>query len=60
MSKLYVTPLSGAVTEIVPVGVAHVGCVTETVGAFGTVNAALITEGVAADAQRLTLSFTKT
>ena len=33
LSKLYVTPLDGASTVIVPVVTLHVGCVTVTVGA---------------------------
>ena len=58
LSKLYVTPLDGLVTVIVPVVTLHVGCVTETVGAVGTVKIPLITEGVAVDIQALTLSLT--
>ena len=60
LSKLYVTPLDGASTVIVPVETLHVGCVTVVVGAFGTVKMALITEGVAVDTQALALSFTTT
>ena len=33
MSKLYVTPLDGTVTVIVPVAVAHVGCTNVVVAA---------------------------
>ena len=58
LSKLYVTPLDGASTVIVPVEMLHVGCVTVVVGAVGTVKTALITEGVAIDTQALVLSFT--
>ena len=60
LSKLYVTPLDGASTVMVPVETLHVGCVSVTVGAFGTVKTALITEGVAVDTQALVLSFTTT
>ena len=35
LSKLYVTPLDGASTVIVPVETLHVGCVTVVVGAVG-------------------------
>ena len=47
MSKLYVTPLVGLVTVMVPVAVAHVGCATEVVGTEGVMGWALII--VAAD-----------
>ena len=60
LSKLYVTPVDGAVTVIVPVVTPHVGCVTVVIGAVGTVKIALITEGVAVEIQRLVLSFTTT
>ena len=33
--KLYVTPVDGLVTVIVPVATEHVGCVTEAVGTEG-------------------------
>ena len=45
---------------IVPVAIAHVGCVTVVVGALGNANAALITERVAVDTHELELSFTLT
>ena len=60
LSKLYVTPLDGASTVIVPVETLHVGCVMVVVGALGTVKMALITEGVAAETQALVLSLTTT
>jgi hypothetical protein len=60
LSKLYVTPLDGVLTVIVPVVTLHVGCVAVTVGALGTANIALITEGVAVETQPLTSSFTTT
>ena len=60
LSKLYVTPLEGAETVIVPVVTLHVGCVSVTVGALGTGKIALITEGVAIEEQPLTSSLTTT
>ena len=60
LSKLYVTPLDGVLTVIVPVVTLHVGCVTVVVGALGTAKIASITEGVAVETQALTSSFTRT
>ena len=60
LSKLYVTPVDGVFTVIVPVVTLHVGCVAVAVGALGTAKIALITEGVAVDAQPVMSSFTTT
>jgi hypothetical protein len=49
--KLYVTPVVGAVTVIVPVATAHVGCVAETVGTAGLLNAAFMVAEAAVDVQ---------
>jgi hypothetical protein len=49
--KLYVTPVVGAVTVIVPVAIAHVGCATETVGTAGLLKAAFIVAEAAVDVQ---------
>ena len=49
---LYVRPVPvGAVTVIVAVAVAHVGCVMLTVGADGVAGWAFTTAGVAGDVQ---------
>ena len=47
LSKLYVTPLVGAVTVIIPVAVAQVGCVTVVVGVAGIVPSVTVTAVVA-------------
>ena len=52
LSKLYVTPLDGVLTVIVPVVVEHVGCVSVTVGAVGTGLAFMVVD-VATDVQPL-------
>lgn len=57
MLKLYVTPLVGLVTVIVPVATAHVGCVAETVGTDGTLNAALMVVALAAAVVQLDVLF---
>ena len=44
LSKLYVTPLDGASTVIVPVETLHVGCVSVTVGAAGIAFIVISTE----------------
>lgn len=44
LSKLYVTPLDGVFTVIVPVATLHVGCVTVVVGAFGIAFILIVTE----------------
>ena len=46
--KLYVTPLDGLVTVIVPVATAHVGWVAETVGTEGVLYAAFMVVALAA------------
>ena len=60
LSKLYVTPLVGFVTVIVPVVAPQMGCAVFVDGAFGTDNAALIVADVEGDTQPLPLSFIKT
>ena len=49
LSKLYVTPVVGLVTVMVPLALAHVGCDTDVCGAEGVFGAALIVTGVADD-----------
>ena len=51
MSKLYVTPVVGLVTVIVPVAVAHVGCTTEAVGRGAGVGCAVMVFETAVDKQ---------
>lgn len=58
LSKLYVTPLDGLVTLIVPVAVAHVGSVTVVVGTEGGVGWASMMAVAVADVQPPTAFFT--
>ena len=58
--KLYVTPLDGLVTVIVPVAVAQVGCVVESVGTEGTFKGALMVADAAVEVQLDVLSLTIT
>ena len=51
LSKLYVTPLDGFVTVIVPVATVHVGCITVVVGCAGRLGGAFIVASVALDEQ---------
>lgn len=60
LSKLYVTPLDGLVTVIVPVAVAHVGCVTENVGNEGVTGWAFTVVALADEEHMDTSSFTMT
>lgn len=59
MSKLYVTPVVGLVTVIVPVVAPQMGCATVVIGALGTFNAALMVADVAGDTQPLVLFLIK-
>jgi hypothetical protein len=59
LSKLYVTPLRGFVTVILPVVTLHVGCVMLVVGAGGTGLALMMVE-VATDTQPLVAFLVKT
>jgi hypothetical protein len=49
--KLYVTPVVGVVTVILPVATEHVGCVAETVGTAGLLNGAFMVAATAVDVQ---------
>ena len=58
--KLYVTPLVGLVTVIVPVAVAHVVCTIETVGTEGVTGCVFIVAAVAVEVQLDAVFFTIT
>ena len=60
LSKLYVTPLDGLVTVIVPVATAHVGCTVVVMGTEGVVGWALTIVATAEDGQFDTSSLTIT
>ena len=60
LSKLYVTPLDGLVTVIVPVAVVQLGCVTEVTGTEGVLSCGSIVVALTVDSQPLVLFFIKT
>ena len=51
LSKLYVTPVDGLVTLIVPVATLHVGCVKTRVGTEGVTGWGFIVADTAVDVQ---------
>jgi hypothetical protein len=60
LSKLYVTPLAGLVTVIIPVADAQVGCVTEVTGIEGVTGWVFTVVAIAVEIHPPALFFTIT
>ena len=60
LSKLYVTPVDGLVTNILPVATLHVGCVKTSVGTEGVTGCGFIVADTAVEVQPPTLFLTIT
>ena len=60
LSKLYVTPVDGLVTNMLPVATLHIGCVKTSVGTEGVTGAVFIVADTAVDVQPPALFLTMT